>query len=167
MNKHDKIIFIKEIAQLEGGCIMIDKIFSNFDIKFVTSDGTVVDYTKDSRKHIISLHTQDDDYVDFVYNLVNDANYSVSPILDSVKVISDILNKEGGSIFLNQSIDIHGYGYGLNGFINIEIIDKILMIRTYSVPSKLGLHSYSKNIFLIENPILEFVLNEIQNNNYL
>lgn len=175
MTKDDKIKFIIEIVQLEGGCIEINKIFNNqYDIKYITSDGVVLDYTiGERRKYLIRLQDQADAYIDFLYEIINNIEYNLPSISDVVKNIYELLRKEGESIFLTTKLNHSepGADHGIIvGYINIIFEDKSksIKINVYSglLKSRENLQ-YSQNIYLLDKYIFDFIVDQIENNNYL
>ncbi len=161
-SRQEKIDFIKEIAALEGGCIILkNKRYSSFIINNILSSGIVKDEDYIShRKYDMPIINLDDNYVNYVFNEIDNARYTAeTKFID----IFNVVREELGHIkFFNDSFLINGQKY------EVDTIKLNLKTNTMSVSYYINnLPVIAWDIYELEEDVVYHIKEQIKHNKYI
>ena len=169
MSRVEKIKFIKEIAELEGGCIILNnKFYSPFKIHCILSSGMIKDEDVTShKKYNMLMGDLPDEYINFVFNEIDNVRYSAET---KYHEITSIVNSELGRIeFINKIPLTKGdyIGYTLNGLSVIKNVLEVELLR-YNNDGAI-IDSARLDIYYIDEyeDALEHIKEQIKYNKYL
>lgn len=158
MTKVEKIKFISEIADMEGGCIALSsKMYSIYRIEYIMSSGIIRDHdTAVNKPYTIPMSSLDEDYIDYVYREVNAMNYYPDFRFDELLKI--VKNEAGKIEFLNKITVNEGHYIG--SVINYLFLDK------HGLKANVGKDS-NVDVYLLDQCTIGNIQEQIKYNKYL
>lgn len=161
-SKDEKIIFIKEISELEGGCIILNNPIVNkeYEVLYILARGIVKDKSINSNKNYdMNIYELPDHYINHIFVEIDGGRYTIECKI--TEVIKSIQIERDHVKLLNPIIKIGNLKYTIN---EIRYVKKLLTTQIHY-----NLHDVDlvEDIFFMPTEIVDYIQEQIKYDKYI